>query len=196
MWPDNLCLKLGVVREVLDVVAELMTETAPVRVVSFSERNSARSAWSSGVSLPAGRAGVKRSAGDDGWTRELELDIPVADPTWLGLRPDFEGTSANRQIDLGMELRRAYPDNVDQQRTWVTFRRSTASQARPLPSARENTTRSRSFYFIAAGLARAAVLGPTIPLHVPENDVLESAREHERPAAAVQAGQGVAAFSR
>lgn len=117
MWPDNLCLKLGVVREVLEVVAELMTETASVRVVSFSERNSARSAWNSGVSLAAGRAGVKRSAGDDGWTRELELDIPMADPTWLGLRPDLEGTSANRQIDLGMELRRAYPDNVDQQRT-------------------------------------------------------------------------------
>ena len=43
-------------------------------------------------------------------------------------------------------------------------------QSRPLPGgAVENTTRSRSFLFFAAGLAVADALGPTAPLYVPEN---------------------------
>jgi hypothetical protein len=40
-------------------------------------------------------------------------------------------------------------------------------QARPLPRAIENTTRSRSFLFFAAGLAVADALG-NVPLYVPE----------------------------
>lgn len=181
---------------------------------------------------------TSRAATLDGWTREIELELALADPRWTGARPDIErmlgfltgdrwtlniregaprrlsviqphgdvvsllsggldslagaidllagapdarvvlvgahdsGTSANRQMTLGEKLTAAFPDRVEQQRTWATFRRATASQVRPLPSERENTTRSRSFYFIAAGLARAALLGPDIALHVPENGVI------------------------
>lgn len=43
------------------------------------------------------------------------------------------------------------------------------TQARPLPRAIENTTRSRSFLFFAAGLAIADALGAGVPLYVPEN---------------------------
>jgi 7-cyano-7-deazaguanine synthase in queuosine biosynthesis len=44
-----------------------------------------------------------------------------------------------------------------------------AGQARPLPRRRERSTRARSLLFIAAGMAVADALGPTIPLYVPEN---------------------------
>jgi hypothetical protein len=45
-----------------------------------------------------------------------------------------------------------------------------SSQARPLPRGGfENTTRSRSFLFFAAGVAVADALGATQPLYVPEN---------------------------
>jgi hypothetical protein len=43
------------------------------------------------------------------------------------------------------------------------------SQARPLPGTEENTTRARSFLFMAAGIAVADGLGSGLPLHVPEN---------------------------
>lgn len=181
---------------------------------------------------------VSRALAVDGWTRELELGVPLAAEGWESARGDIErmlnfltgdrwtlrilkaaprrlaivrpygdvvcllsggldslsgaidllagdpnvrvvlvgahdsGTSASRQIDLGAEVRVAFPERVEQQRTWATFRRSTTSQARPLPTVRENTTRSRSLYFIAAGLARAVLLGADVPLCVPENGVI------------------------
>jgi 7-cyano-7-deazaguanine synthase in queuosine biosynthesis len=42
-------------------------------------------------------------------------------------------------------------------------------QARPLPRARENTTRSRSMLFLSAALALAAAEGRATPVYVPEN---------------------------
>ncbi|MBN9795596.1 hypothetical protein DMP17_44575 [Pseudonocardia sp. TMWB2A] len=42
-------------------------------------------------------------------------------------------------------------------------------QARPLPRARENTTRSRSFLFLSVATALAAADGPATPVIVPEN---------------------------
>jgi 7-cyano-7-deazaguanine synthase in queuosine biosynthesis len=43
------------------------------------------------------------------------------------------------------------------------------TQTRRLPSGVENTTRSRSFLFIAAGVTTADALGLQVPLYVPEN---------------------------
>lgn len=42
-------------------------------------------------------------------------------------------------------------------------------QERPLPMARETTTRSRSIVFLGLALATAAALGPDVPIYVPEN---------------------------
>ncbi len=42
-------------------------------------------------------------------------------------------------------------------------------QARPLPRARENTTRSRSLLFLSTALAMATATGPELPVYVPEN---------------------------
>ena len=42
-------------------------------------------------------------------------------------------------------------------------------QERPLPDARERTTRSRSLLFLAGALAAAASCGPDIPVYLPEN---------------------------
>jgi 7-cyano-7-deazaguanine synthase in queuosine biosynthesis len=43
------------------------------------------------------------------------------------------------------------------------------NQARRLPSGIENTTRSRSFLFLAAGVTVADAVGARVPLYVPEN---------------------------
>ena len=43
------------------------------------------------------------------------------------------------------------------------------AQERPLPDARERTTRSRSLLFLAGALAAAASCGPDIPVYLPEN---------------------------
>lgn len=77
--------------------------------------------------------------------------------------------SAGRQTNLRDLLQEAFPDRVLMRQTWATFRRQTATQARPLPTPRERTTRSRSLFFLASGLACAAGIGPDVPLHVPEN---------------------------
>jgi hypothetical protein len=179
-----------------------------------------------------------RASTADGWTRDLQISVPLADQAWPGARADVErmlnfltgdrwtvqvvdvaprrmsilqphgdvacllsggldslcgaidllagdpalkvvlvgskdsGTSASRQIDLGEELVATFPGRVEQQRTRATFRRPSPSQERQLPAERENTSRSRSLYFIAEGLARAALLGPNVPLYVPENGVI------------------------
>jgi hypothetical protein len=80
--------------------------------------------------------------------------------------------SASKQIDLTVGLQGAFRGRVDAQRTGARLRKAHQEQERPLPSERENTTRSRSLYFIAAGLARAVLLGPDTPLFIPENGVI------------------------
>jgi hypothetical protein len=64
------------------------------------------------------------------------------------------------------------PGRVALHQTWATFRQPTTAQARSLPTRRERTTRSRSLFFLAAGLAAAAGIGPDVPLHVPENGLI------------------------
>ena len=74
-------------------------------------------------------------------------------------------------VNLLALLRNASGDAANVPLT-LRLRRPNAAQRRPAPTDRENTTRSRSFFFIAAGLARAALLGPEAPLYVPENGVI------------------------
>jgi hypothetical protein len=80
--------------------------------------------------------------------------------------------SAGRQVQLRDALQDAFPGRVALHQTWATFRQPTTAQARSLPTRRERTTRSRSLFFLAAGLAAAAGIGPDVPLHVPENGLI------------------------
>lgn len=76
----------------------------------------------------------------------------------------------NKQAELYNALRALYGDDrVVLRRLYLRPSRPRPKQVRPLPHAEENTTRSRSFLFFAAGLVVADALGATVPLVVPEN---------------------------
>ena len=77
----------------------------------------------------------------------------------------------NRQTALFAALCDHYgSDRVTQRRLLLRPAARSATQHRPLPEQEpENTTRARSFLFIAAGIAVADALGDSTPLHVPEN---------------------------
>jgi len=77
----------------------------------------------------------------------------------------------NRQAALFNELRSHYgADRVMHRRLLLRPAATRPEQYRPLPDdGGENTTRSRSFLFIAAGVAVANAIGDATPLHVPEN---------------------------
>lgn len=61
------------------------------------------------------------------------------------------------------------PDRVTSRRLYLRPAPANASQHRPLPSTRENTTRARSILFLTSALAIAAANGPDTPVYVPEN---------------------------
>jgi 7-cyano-7-deazaguanine synthase in queuosine biosynthesis len=76
----------------------------------------------------------------------------------------------HKQVELFEALKRKYgPDAVSLRRLFLRPAGRRSLQARPLPRGVENTTRSRSFMFFAAGLAVADALGEQTPLFVPEN---------------------------
>ena len=77
----------------------------------------------------------------------------------------------HKQTELYEALRRQYGrDRLTLRRLYLRPAGHRGTQARPLPrGGLENTTRSRSFLFFAAGLAVADALGATEPLYVPEN---------------------------
>jgi 7-cyano-7-deazaguanine synthase in queuosine biosynthesis len=77
----------------------------------------------------------------------------------------------NRQTALFAALCDHYgPDRLTQRRLLLRPAAPSATQRRPLPQRElENTTRARSFLFIAAGIAVADALGDVTPLHIPEN---------------------------
>jgi 7-cyano-7-deazaguanine synthase in queuosine biosynthesis len=80
------------------------------------------------------------------------------------------GLTPGRQRELATALRQHYgKDRVRHRSLFLRPAPPRALQARPLPRAVENTTRSRSLLFIAAGLAVASAMGSDVPLHVPEN---------------------------
>jgi 7-cyano-7-deazaguanine synthase in queuosine biosynthesis len=80
------------------------------------------------------------------------------------------GIAPGRQRELATALRQHYgKGRVRHRSLFLRPAPARAIQARPLPPAVENTTRSRSLLFIAAGLAVATAIGPDVPLYVPEN---------------------------
>ena len=77
----------------------------------------------------------------------------------------------NRQTVLFAALSEHYgSDRVTQRRLLLRPAAASVMQHRALPQQEpENTTRARSFLFIAAGIAVADALGERTPLHIPEN---------------------------
>jgi 7-cyano-7-deazaguanine synthase in queuosine biosynthesis len=73
------------------------------------------------------------------------------------------------QQTLGQRLRHFYRDRVRLRQLRLAPAAPNRLQARPLPEERENSTRARSFLFIAAGLVLASSFGDDVPLHLPEN---------------------------
>lgn len=100
------------------------------------------------------------------------IDLLEEDPQRrLGLLSHHEGGQASTaQQALFDELAAHYgEDRIVSHRLYLRPAPVNGYQARPLPRARENTTRSRSLLFLTAALARAAAQGPRIPVYVPEN---------------------------
>jgi 7-cyano-7-deazaguanine synthase in queuosine biosynthesis len=80
------------------------------------------------------------------------------------------GIAPSRQSALFQQLRQHYgEDRVAMRHLFLRPAPSNRHQARPLPRQRENTMRSRSILFIAAGFAVASSIGSDVPLYIPEN---------------------------
>lgn len=80
------------------------------------------------------------------------------------------GMTDNAQKVLVAALQHHYgADRIQHRRLYLRPGWQRNGPARPLPTTVENTTRSRSFLFFAAGIAVADALGQTVPLVVPEN---------------------------
>jgi 7-cyano-7-deazaguanine synthase in queuosine biosynthesis len=77
----------------------------------------------------------------------------------------------NKQVELFRALREHFgADRIARRSLLLRPAAPNALQARPLtPGKGENSTRSRSFLFIAAGVVVADALGSTVPLFIPEN---------------------------
>jgi len=80
------------------------------------------------------------------------------------------GLTDKKQKLLGAALKDHYGnDRVQLRRLYLRPGGHRKGPSRPLPTSLENTTRSRSFLFFAAGVAVADAFGDTVPLTVPEN---------------------------
>lgn len=80
------------------------------------------------------------------------------------------GPTAHLQISLAESLRAHFGDSrAGLRQLLLGPGKKNDRQARPLPGGREDTTRGRSFLFIAAALAVADTIDPTVPVYMPEN---------------------------
>lgn len=111
------------------------------------------------------------SGGLDSLTGAIDL---LEDGKTLVLLGHYEsGQAPKRQSELAARLVTKYGhDRVELRQLFLAPSRAQARQTRPLPPTRENTTRSRSFLFLGAGLALASALGPGVPLYIPENGLI------------------------
>jgi 7-cyano-7-deazaguanine synthase in queuosine biosynthesis len=100
------------------------------------------------------------------------IDLLEEDPVRrLCLLSHHEGGQASTaQQTLFDELADHYgPHRVQARRLYLRPAPPNRWQTRPLPTRRENTTRSRSLLFLSAALAVAAAGEPDMPVYVPEN---------------------------
>ncbi|UBV18481.1 hypothetical protein H8Z57_13810 [Mycolicibacterium fortuitum] len=82
-----------------------------------------------------------------------------------------EGGQASSTQDslLALLVQHYGPDRLVPQRLYLRPAPANARQPRPLPPARENTTRARSLLFLTAALALAASVDSQVPVYIPEN---------------------------
>jgi 7-cyano-7-deazaguanine synthase in queuosine biosynthesis len=108
------------------------------------------------------------SGGLDSFAGAVDL---LADGKRVCLVAHYEGGQAPKtQEQLARRLARRFgTDRVVLRRIFLRPAPKASSQIRPLPEAREPSTRSRSLLFLAAGLVVAAGYGPDVPLVIPEN---------------------------
>lgn len=108
------------------------------------------------------------SGGLDSLTGAIDL---LAQAKTVCLVSHYEGGQAPRaQQRLYALLKNKYGnDRVTSRRLFLRPAPADLGQSRPLPDARESSTRSRSMLFLATGLAVAAGYGPNVPLFIPEN---------------------------
>ncbi|MFY1574210.1 Qat anti-phage system QueC-like protein QatC [Verrucosispora sp. WMMD703] len=100
------------------------------------------------------------------------IDLLEEDPQRrLCLLSHHEGGQASTaQVALLGELVAHYGrERITSRRLYLRPAPSNQFQARPLPTGRENTTRSRSLLFLSTALAMATATGPDVPVYVPEN---------------------------
>jgi 7-cyano-7-deazaguanine synthase in queuosine biosynthesis len=80
------------------------------------------------------------------------------------------GQASSTQDTLLAQLVQHYgPDRLITQRLYLRPAPVNIHQHRPLPPARENTTRARSLLFLTAALALAASVSSRTPVYIPEN---------------------------
>jgi 7-cyano-7-deazaguanine synthase in queuosine biosynthesis len=80
------------------------------------------------------------------------------------------GQASSTQGTLLAHLMKHYgPDRLIAKQLYLRPAPANAFQHRPLPPARENTTRARSLLFLTAALALAASVSSQTPVYVPEN---------------------------
>lgn len=80
------------------------------------------------------------------------------------------GQASSAQQNLLEQLVKTYGSKrIVSRRLYLRPAPKKPRQARPLPRARENTTRSRSLLFLTTALAMAAACGPSTPVYIPEN---------------------------
>ena len=130
------------------------------RVVASPRRQQLTPCEASGVALFSG--GLDSLAG--------AMALLSAGENLVLLGHHESGPIARLQVELAVCLRARHGEaRVGLRQILLGPAKRNARQARPLPSGRENTTRARSFLFIAAALALADTLNPRLPVYMPEN---------------------------
>jgi 7-cyano-7-deazaguanine synthase in queuosine biosynthesis len=170
-WTRDLSLHVPV----LDVATWRAATPELVEALSFLSGDRWAIAFGAGTEDPQGVESQHEvdavclfSAGLDSLCGAIDL---LEDGASVCLVSHYEGgITPNRQRELASALRQHYGEShVRHRRLFLRPAPARAIQERALPPPVENTTRSRSLLFIAAGLSVASAIGPDVPLYVPEN---------------------------
>jgi 7-cyano-7-deazaguanine synthase in queuosine biosynthesis len=110
------------------------------------------------------------SGGLDSLAGVIDL-LETQTATRICLLSHNEGGQASTTQDTLIALLTEHfgPDRLIGQRLYLRPAPANAHQLRPLPPARENTTRARSLLFLTVALALAASVDSQTPVYIPEN---------------------------